>query len=421
MSSLAAAAAILRESRTLRIGMALGVGMTLRYVAERASRGGAAGLVDWPQAERIAWGRLRAAPGALRQSDLDAARASYASAMARIVPLLEGRLGTQLPGVVERHEVVSRMGWARANVGTFRALVSHLEESLLPRTMDGDVRQGVAFAANRFLTTRQIGFLLGYLGTRVLGQYDVALLSAEQAPGRLLFVEENIRAVARSLGVPIEEFRIWIALHETTHAFEMEAHPWLRPYLRERLERQLALFVEEARGLQLRGLRQVAGRWRAAASEGSLAGLLSPEQRALMAETQRVMSLMEGFSDWVMDEVGADLLTDVASIRRRFDARRHQRRRGIDRLVARLTGLDLKLEQYRRGERFVAGVWAAGGERALARLWEDPRWLPSEAEMVDPMGWVRRVVPEALTGGVGDLAHPSGAPPRAADMPGHVS
>ena len=93
--------------------------------------------------------------------------------------------------------------------------------------------------ANRWVTTRQLGFLLGFMGTRVLGQYDLALLSAEATPGRLLFVEENIRATARALGVPLGPFRTWIALHETTHAFEFEAHPWLRPYLAERLERQL--------------------------------------------------------------------------------------------------------------------------------------------------------------------------------------
>ena len=55
----------------------------------------------------------------------------------------------------------------------------------------------VAAATNRLLTTGQVGFLLGYLGNRVLGQYDIALLSAEHVPGRLLYVEENIRATAR--------------------------------------------------------------------------------------------------------------------------------------------------------------------------------------------------------------------------------
>jgi len=198
------------------------------------------------------------------------------------------------------------------------------------------------------------------------------------------------------LRVPIEDFRLWVCLHETTHAFEMEAHPWLRPYIRERLERQVALFAEETRRLQRHGLRHLARRWRRAAAEGSIRGFLSDEQRSLFRETQLVMSLMEGFSDWVMDEVGADVLPDVVSIRKRFEARRSQRRRAIDRIMARLTGMDLKLEQYKRGERFVAGVHRAGGPAAIAHLWDGPATLPTDHEMEEPAAWVRRVLPDVL-------------------------
>jgi coenzyme F420 biosynthesis associated uncharacterized protein len=300
---------------------------------------------------------------------------------------------------VERHEVVDRVTWAHVNMATFRALVGRLEPHLVPRGRDGSPRTGMAVAANRFLTTSQVGFMLGYLGSRVLGQYDIALLSAEQSPGRLLYVEENIRGVARSIRVPLDQFRLWVCLHETTHAFELEAHPWLRPYLRERLERQVALFAEETRQLQVHGLRHVGARWRALARERSLGALLTPEQRELFRETQLVMSLLEGFSDWVMDEVGAQLLPDVPGIRRRFEARRRERRRTIDRILARITGLDIKLEQYRRGERFVSGIYRVGGERALAHLWDGPASLPIEGELDDPAAWVRRVVPEAMTGG----------------------
>ena len=122
-------------------------------------------------------------------------------------------------------------------------------------------------------------------------------------------------------------------------------------------------------------------------------GFLSREQRQVFREIQIVMSLMEGFSDWVMDQVGAEVLPDVASIRSRFEARREQRRRPIDRVLARLTGMDLKLEQYRRGERFVAGVHRHGGDAAIARLWERPEHLPSDEELDDPEAWVRRVSP----------------------------
>jgi coenzyme F420 biosynthesis associated uncharacterized protein len=386
----------LARSRALRMGLAIGVGLVARRVASQANRASDRGLVDWHRAERIATSRLHRAPGSLPRAELERAAPAYEAAMSRIVPLLEKRLGAPLPGVVDRHEVVDRAGWARANMVTFKELVAHLERLL---RMPGGQGMGVGMAAmaNRFVATRQIGFLLGYLGTRVLGQYDVALLSAEVAPGRLLFVEENIRQTAESLGVPLEDFRIWIALHETTHAFEMEAHPWLRPYLKERLERQIALFLDDARTLQERGVMHLAGRWRAAAAEGGLSGFMSPEQRGLFRETQLVMSLLEGFSDWVMDEVGDKLLPDVTNLRKRFEARRSQRRRAVDRLMARLTGLDLKLDQYRRGERFVTGVARSGGDRAIAHLWDGPHALPTEAEMDDPAAWVRRVLPAVPT------------------------
>lgn len=387
------AASRLRASRSLRVGLAIGIGLAARAIVGRAAARTPRGLVDWDRAQRIADRRLARAPGHLGPAQLAAAAPAYAQHMARVVPLLEQRLGAELPGIVERHAVASRSEWAAANMGTLKSLVAHLEPSLLPRAARGNLRVDMAAATNRLLTTSQVGFLLGYLGTRVLGQYDVALLSAEQAPGRLLYVEENIRTTARAVGVPIEPFRLWVCLHETTHAFEMEAHPWLRPYLRERMERQLALFTEETRRLQRYGLRYLVRRWRVVAAEGSLRGFLSPEQRTLFREIQVVMSLMEGFSDWVMDEVGADVLPDVASIRRRFDARRGQRRRPIDRIVARLTGMDLKLEQYRRGERFVAGVYRVGGSAAIDHLWDGPETLPSEGELDDPAAWVRRVLP----------------------------
>ncbi len=317
--------------------------------------------------------------------------------MARIVPALEARLGTPLPGVVDRHEVVDRAGWARANLVTIRELVDRLEDQLIVPGRGTGIGAEVAAVANRFLTSQQIGFLLGFLGGRVLGQYDVALLSAEQAPGRLLFVEENVRLTAAQLGVPLDDFRTWIALHETTHAFEMEAHPWVRPYLRDHLERQLALFLDDARQVQAKGFGAILRRWRAAAGEGGIAGFLSAEQRRLLRETQVVMSLLEGFSDWVMDEVGAAMTTDVAGIRERFEARREKRRHGVERIIGRLTGLDMKMEQYRLGERFVSGVFTAGGEDAIRHLWDGPEALPTDQEFRDPAAWVQRIGRAAAT------------------------
>ncbi len=322
-------------------------------------------MVDWPEVERIAIDRLRSAPGSLSPDELRAVEPEYAEAMARIVPALSSALGSALPGVVERSGVVDRAGWVRANTGSFASLIGKLEADLLDQVIPqgGGLAKATMALANRWVTTRQLGFLLGFMGTRVLGQYDLALLSAESAPGRLLFVEENIRATAKALSVPVGPFRTWIALHETTHAFEFEAHPWLRPHLADRLERQLSLFGKDPRGLgreAIRGLRRTfAG---GQGGEHWIERMMGAEQKALFREVQAIMSLLEGFSDYVMDEVGRDLVPGVERISARFHARRTNRST-FERTILRLTGMDLKLEQYKKGEIFVRQI----AERARTR------------------------------------------------------
>jgi coenzyme F420 biosynthesis associated uncharacterized protein len=374
------------------IGSALGAAATVvgRHIERRARQG----LVDWATVERLAIGRLERAPGALSADELRAAEVDYAAAMARIVPALSAALGTELPGVVERSGVVDRAGWVRANTASFASLINKLEGDLLDQVVPSGAGLPVAAMAlaNRWITTRQLGAMLGFMGQRVLGQYDLALLSAEAAPGRLLFVEENIRQTAKSLGVPLSPFRTWIALHETTHAFEFEAHPWLRPYLASRLERQLKLFGRDVREMGREAIRALG---RALRGEGGgehwIERLMTDEQRALFRETQAVMSLLEGFSDYVMDEVGKGLVPDVEQIRARFDERR-ARRTPFERAMLRLTGMDLKLEQYKKGEVFVRALAEARGPQALVRLWDGPESLPRVGEIDEPARWIARVL-----------------------------
>jgi coenzyme F420 biosynthesis associated uncharacterized protein len=378
------------------VGSALGAAATV--IGRRAEKAARRGLVDWSRAERIAVDRLRSAPGSLTADELRATEAEYAAAMDLIVPRLSAELGTALPGVVERSGVVDRAGWVHANVATFASLIGTLEDELLDQVMPlgGGLGKATMALANRWVTTRQLGFLLGFMGSKVLGQYDLALLSAEATPGRLLFVEENIRQTAAVLDVPLRPFRTWIALHETTHAFEFEAHPWLRPYLAERLERQLRLFSREASSLgreALRSLgRQIRGEADTSGAEHWMERLMTDEQRVLFRETQAVMSLLEGFSDYVMDEVGRDLVPDVERISARFHERRHARRSPFERAIMRLTGMDMKLEQYRKGERFVRTIAQSGGAAALRRLWDGPETLPRHGEIDEPEAWLRRVM-----------------------------
>ncbi len=393
-----------RDDRAWQAGILIGsaLGAAATVVGRRMERTAREGLVDWPAVERIAVGRLARAPGALTEADLRATEGEYAAAMTRIVPARSAALGTELPGVVERSAVVDRAGWVRANTSAFASLIGKLEADLLDQVIPpgGGLAKATMALANRWITTRQLGLLLGFMGQRVLGQYDLALLSAEAVPGRLLFVEENIRGTASALGVPVGPFRTWIALHETTHAFEFEAHPWLRPYLASRLERQMTLFGSDVQGM---GREAIRGLGRALRGEGDgghwMERLMGDEQRRLFRETQAVMSLLEGFSDYIMDEVGADLVPDVERISARFHERR-ARRTPFERAMLRLTGMDLKLEQYKKGEVFVRAIADARGPAALARLWDGPETLPRDGEIEAPERWIGRV----LDGGAGEAA-----------------
>lgn len=385
-----------RDDRAWQAGLIIGsaLGAAATVVGRHLERQAREGLVDWPAVERIAIARLARAPGTLTRDDLRASERHYAAAMDRIVPALSAALDTELPGVVERSGVVDRAGWVRANTVAFASLIGRLEADLLDQIVPvgGGLAKATMALANRWITTRQLGFLLGFMGQRVLGQYDLALLSAETTPGRLLFVEENIRATATSLGVPLGPFRTWIALHETTHAFEFEAHPWLRPYLASRLERQMTLFGSDVRGMGREALRGVGRALRGEGDGGHwLERLMGDEQRRLFRETQAVMSLLEGFSDYVMDEVGRDLVPDVERISARFHERR-ARRTPFERSMLRLTGMDLKLEQYKKGEAFVRAIAEQRGRAALMRLWESPETLPLDGEIEAPERWMRRVL-----------------------------
>jgi putative hydrolase len=103
------------------------------------------------------------------------------------------------------------------------------------------------------------------------------------------------------------------------------------------------------------------------------------------------MSLLEGFSDYVMDEVGQGLVPDVEKIRAKFDERR-ARRTPFERAMLRLTGMDLKLDQYKKGERFVRAIADARGSEAFQRLWAGPENLPRDGEIEAPERWIARVL-----------------------------
>jgi coenzyme F420 biosynthesis associated uncharacterized protein len=248
--------------------------------------------------------------------------------------------------------------------------------------------------AARLMLSSQIGVLVGYLARRVLGQYDIALLGPDtESAGKLYFVEPNLRQVEQLLAVPPDELRRWIALHEATHAHEFELHPWVRTYLNNSLKQYLRLLIDDMRG---RGdentVMTIVSRFVTNLRSGHnvINALMSPPQRELMSRLQALMSLAEGYSNHVMNAVGRDLLPNFELIHHRVEQRQRQRSQ-IEHEFLQITGLSLKMEQYRFGERFVDHVVRERGISFVNQAWTEPESLPNEAEIRDPGRWIRRM------------------------------
>lgn len=360
-----------------------------------APRPGGREIVDWDDAAQIA-GRL-ASPGPVASRDeLESLVADLRDAAGRAVePVLEitrmsaadGRslTASTLSGV----RVVDRPGWAAASARSMRSMTA----GALPAPP-----RGVPLAAE-LLASAEVGATLALLSTKILGQFD----PFGPPDANLLLVAPNVLATEREMRVRPADFRLWVCLHEQTHALQVAAAPWLPEHLRsttQTLLRDLGASAADPRQVPAR----VVGVARAVYSavrgtdHGSrpapslVDGVLTPSQRATFEEVGAVMALLEGHADVAMDAVGPSVVPTVRSIRKTFSARRDDGGTGVlDRVLRRLLGMDAKMAQYRDGAAFVRSVTEAVGTDGLNAVWSGPGTLPSAREIADPVAWVRRV------------------------------
>ena len=354
-------------------------------------------LVDFDLAARTAARLVRPGPAVSRAEAADAVAALRRSAEEAVAPVAEVARMRRDPAAGEEGPVlvVDRASWARANVEGFRALLSPVRVPLPARRGAAPVPlDRAAVAVGRRTTGAELGGLLAFLASRVLGQFDAFTGADAGVPGRLLLVAPNVLQVERELDVPAADFRLWVCLHEETHRLQFGANPWLRGWVLEQARDLAAEVLSQPRALAERlgdVVRQLPEVLRGGGgSAGALELLQSPAQRERLRSLVAVMSLLEGHADVVMDDVGPQVVPSVARIRERFTARRRGRG-SLDQVARRLLGLDAKTRQYADGARFVRGVVAAVGVDGANEVWRGPESLPTPAEIADPAAWVRRV------------------------------
>ncbi|HVE99688.1 MAG TPA: zinc-dependent metalloprotease [Mycobacteriales bacterium] len=350
----------------------------------------AAEMIDWDVAVATARRLMRPGPSVTP----DEARA-VAAELRRLVPVAERHVA-ELTGLVPPDlevpvSVVDRVGWVQANVDGFQVVLGPLLDKISAKRDNRPAGTFVSAVGSR-ITGVQVGTLMAYVASRVLGQFELFLPAG--GAGRLTLVAPNIVETERRLGVDPHDFRLWVALHEVTHQMQFTAVPWLREHFAG-LVREFVDASDLDPAQLLARLRGAVGVIRGAVQgeEGTsfVEAIQTPEQRAVLARVQALMSLLEGHADVVMDAVAPDVVPTVGEIRRKFD----ERRKGtgpVDRLIRSLLGLDLKMRQYAEGAAFVRHVVDAAGMTAFNTVWTSPETLPTDSEIRDPDVWVRRVL-----------------------------
>jgi coenzyme F420 biosynthesis associated uncharacterized protein len=364
------------RSRTAK-GVFAGVvagSMAFAFAQAVRPRAGQGRLIEWDEVRTMALERLRS-ERALSAADARRLALDYDRLAAEVEgPFLAavGGLprGVKLPGF----EALDRRTWVDLNV----RILSRVMEPLMDAA--AKLPNSRLIELGRSGIDRYVAFLLAFLARRVLGQFDPQLLGRELiddpfTSGELYLVEPNIAAWQDEAKLPGEELRRWLILHEMTHAWQFAAHPWLRSHLNSMLAEVIQM------GLGGKG--------------DPLSRLLSmtfglPKQWAVVRRMQATMSLVEGYSNLVMNLVGRDLLPGFEELEAAYQ-RRSGQKSPLEVAFFKLTGLDMKLQQYVRGEAFSRAIYESHGMQTLNMAWESAETLPRIEELDNPEAWYRRV------------------------------
>jgi coenzyme F420 biosynthesis associated uncharacterized protein len=357
-------------------------------------------MIDWDLA--VAAASRLAGPGpVITRPEADAVVAELRDGANRSTGLVRDYTGLVAHERTAPVLVVDRTGWIQANADSFAEVISPLVEKLQAKRGEPNV---VTDAVGSKVTGLEVGGLLGFMSSKVLGQfdpfydgsgYDGAGVAGNGFPaaGRLLLVAPNIVHVENELDVDPRDFRLWVCLHEETHRVQFTAVPWMREHIRGEIENLIGsvdLDPAKVAAMLGDGVKHIGDVVRGSDDVSLLDVFSTPEQRVVMDRITGVMSLLEGHADVVMDGVGPSVIPSVEEIRTKFN----KRRKGagyLDRVLRRLLGMDAKMAQYRDGAAFVRRVVDTVGMDGFNAVWAEPANLPSKAEILDPSIWVRRV------------------------------
>jgi coenzyme F420 biosynthesis associated uncharacterized protein len=274
-------------------------------------------MIDWDLAVRVA-SRLAGDGPVVSRTEASGVVEELRAGAEKSTPLVRDFTGLNAADRTAPVLVVDRPGWIQANADGFATVIAPVVAKLQEKK---GAPSPMTEAIGSRITGAELGVMLGFLGNKVLGQFD-PFHEAPGEAGRLLLVAPNIVNAERELHVDEHDFRLWVCLHEETHRVQFTAVPWMRDHLQSLMAEIVGTVETDPGKLLSEGMSRI-GDLVSGKADGSLIDLVStPEQKQVIDRITGVMSLLEGHADVVMDGVGPEVIPSVGEIRRKFTQRR---------------------------------------------------------------------------------------------------
>ena len=344
--------------------------------------------IDWDLARRVAVRTARREPYTAPRWR-DGLAEDFADCTQRAEGLVADFTGLRSLSGPARGRVTDRVGWIDANLASFQRLLKPLAAKL------GTGSDGMLAPITRRVAGAELGVMLGWMSTRVLGQYDLLIIEDDKPEDQdiVYYVAPNVLSLENKYAFDPAEFRLWLALHEVTHRAQFTGVEWMRPHFIGLVESVLDSVDPDPKRIAAAVRRVVEARRRGEdplAAGGIMALFASEAQVETLEQLAGLMSLLEGHGDVTMDRAGKGLVPSAPRFGRVM-RRRRESVRGFAKVFQRVIGLDAKIKQYAEGEHFISSVEEAGGTALLDRVWEGPTNVPGIAEIRNPRDWVSRM------------------------------
>ena len=342
--------------------------------------------VDWGLAEKVANQIANRAPFN-DASYLKGLNESFSGFTSSAEKLVETSTGLKSFSGEAKAKVVDRSGWIRANFSSLKRL-------LKPVLAENHEKNRSSISSR--IAALEIGAVLGWMSTRVLGQYDLLVLDNEDLNDQDLvyYVGPNICAIERRYAFDPDGFRLWLAIHELTHRAQFTGVPWMREHylsLVKNLLQEVQLDTNESTKKNNSQMKLSKNTESSRLSEFKISNFFtSIDQKDSINDIAALMTLLEGHGDVIMSRAGKGHVRN----QERFEKVVTQRRKsatGVTRIFQKLIGIEAKLAQYEEGEEFICTIEESEGIDFLNIVWEHPDNLPKLEEIKNPNLWISRI------------------------------